>query len=75
MGEEPKMDWIEVVPAYGRDYKNQKQVMEDWNADKDFRDTASGQYINKSGAERLGLKVIVRYAKLLKVMDVSSKRR
>lgn len=68
-------EWIEVVPAYGRDYKNQKSVKEDWDADKDFRDTASGRYINKSGAEALGLNVIVRYARLLKVMDVTSKKR
>lgn len=64
-------EWIEVVPAYGRDYKNQKQVKEDWNADKDFRETSSGQYINKSGAERLGLKVIVRYSNNLKVMSMN----
>jgi len=71
MGEEPKMDWITVTPAYGRDYKNQKEVKADWDADKDFRETASGSYINKSGAEKLGLKVIVRYGKLLKVMNMN----
>lgn len=65
------MEWIEVVPAYGRDYKNQAAVKEDWNADKDFRDTVSGRYINKSGAEALGLKVIVRYANNLKVMSMN----
>lgn len=64
------MNWIEVTPAYGRDYKNQKEVKADWNADKDFQDTASGSYINKSGAKALGLKVIVRYAKLQKVVSV-----
>ena len=64
------MDWIEVVPAYNRDYKNQKQVKEDWNADLDFKDTVSGSYINKSGAKALGLKVIVRYNKLEKVMSI-----
>jgi hypothetical protein len=65
------MEWIEVVPAYGRDYKNQASVKADWNADKDFRDTVTGQYINKSGAERLGLKVIVRYSNNLKVMSMN----
>ena len=65
------MDWMEVTPAYGRDYKNQKEVKADWDADKDFRDTVTGRYINKSGAERLGLKVIVRYAKNLKVMSMN----
>lgn len=65
------MNWIEVEPAYGRDYKNQKDVRADWNADRDFQETATGSYINKSGAAALGLKVIVRYAKRLKVMSVS----
>lgn len=67
------MEWIEVEPAYGRDYKNQKDLKTDWDADKDFRDTASGRYVNKSDATRYGLKVIVRYGKGLKVCDVSSK--
>ena len=65
------MDWITVTPAYGRDYKNQKEVKADWDADKDFRETASGSYINKSQAERMGLKVVVRYGKLLKVMSMN----
>lgn len=63
------MNWIEVTPAYGRDYKNQKDAKADWNADKDFRETASGSYINKTGARQLGLKVIIRYSNNLKVMQ------
>jgi hypothetical protein len=43
--QEDIMEWIEVVPAYGRDYKNQASVKADWNADKDFRDRASGRYV------------------------------
>jgi hypothetical protein len=62
--------YIEVVPAYGRDYKNQKDARADWDADKDFRDTQSGSYINKSGAEEEGVKVIIRYANQRKVMSV-----
>lgn len=67
------MEWIEVEPAYGRDYKNQKDLKADWNANKDFRDTASGRYVNKADADRLGLKVIVRYANQRKVCNVSTK--
>lgn len=67
------MQWIEVEPAYGRDYRNQKDLKADWQANKDFRDTASGKYVNKADAERLGLKVIVRYGKGLKVCNVSTK--
>jgi hypothetical protein len=61
------MAWIEVTPAYGRDYTTAKAAKADWNADKDFRETATGSYINKSGAARLGLSVTIRYAKSLTV--------
>ena len=67
------MPYIEVTPAYGRDYTNQKSARADWDADKDFRETATGSYVNKSGAERLGLSVIIRYDHDRKVMDVSKK--
>lgn len=63
--------WIEVVPAYGRDYTNQIGVKRDWNADKDFQEVVSGSYINKSGAKALGAKVIVRYDKHRKVINLS----
>lgn len=32
-----------LVPAYGRDYKTEYEVVQDWQAGKDFR-TVSGQY-------------------------------
>lgn len=67
------MNWIEVEPAYGRDYKNQKEVKAAWAEGKDFRETSTGSYVNKDGAERLGLKVIVRYANSLKVVTVKAK--
>lgn len=63
------MSWIEVVPAYGRDYTTAKAVKADWKAGKDFKDTASGAYVNKADAERLGLSVTLRYSKQLKVTD------
>ena len=65
--------WIEATPAYGRDYTNQKAVVADWLADKDFRETTTGSYVNRSQAQRMGLSVIIRYDKDRKVMDVSKK--
>ena len=62
--------WIEVIPAYGRDYKTQAEIKADWNAGKDFRETASGSYISKPEAERLGLKVNGRYSKQMKVVTL-----
>jgi hypothetical protein len=67
------MEWIEATPAYGRDYTNQKSVLADWLADKDFRETTTGRYVNRSQAKAMGLKVILRYDRNRKVMDVSSK--
>jgi hypothetical protein len=63
-------EWVEVEPAYGRDYKTQKAVKADWVADKDFRDTVTGRYLNKSDAERFHLNVVVRYDHSDKVMRV-----
>lgn len=61
--------WMEVVPAYGRDYANQKAVKADWAAGKDFQ-VPYGPYVNKQDADAAGLKVIVRYAKQMKVVAV-----
>ena len=69
------MTYIEALPAYGREYKNQSQVKADWNDNKDFHvpfsfSTSSG-YINKQDAEQMKVKVIVRYAKGMKVLAVN----
>lgn len=65
---------INVVPAYGRDYKSQAEVQKDWDADKDFIVQGlggHGQATNRSDALALGVKtVLVRYAKLMKVYAV-----
>ena len=40
---------LEVVPAYGRDYKSQKEVKADWEANMDFHIVSAfayGRYIN-----------------------------
>ena len=63
--------WIEVIPAYGRDYKNQAEVKAAWKEGKDFQDTATGQYVNNADAEGQKLKVIVRYSRLMKVVQVT----
>jgi len=63
-------EWIEGEPAYGRDYTNQAQVRADWNDNKDFQDTVTGRYFSKSTAEEYNLKVIIRYARSMKVVNV-----
>ena len=45
------MNTLVLTPAYGRDYRNRKQLLLDWQANKDFfaqSPTRSG-YINRVG--------------------------
>lgn len=62
--------YIEVTPAYGRDYTTAKAAKQDWKDGKDFRDTVTGSYVNIEDAKRLDLKVIIRFAKNMKVTSV-----
>lgn len=38
---------ISIMPAYGRKYETEDQVLEAWNANKDFK-MVEGPYINRS---------------------------
>lgn len=59
-----------LVPAFGRDYNNVKDLKADFDADKDFK-TPGGQYINKTKLKFLGHKFIcIRYAKLQKKTEL-----
>lgn len=65
---------LTLIPAYGRDYKSIKEVKEAFNAGKDFEIASigpnCGRYVNKSqlvGKERF---VMIRYARLTKVVKV-----
>lgn len=44
---------IVVTPAYGRDYKSKKAVIEDWDKDLDFTVEPSGRYVNKQQTDQL----------------------
>ena len=56
-----------VTPAYGRDYKSKREIVEDLAAGKDFIETQTGRYIGIEELRGLGLKeVVVRYGKLRK---------
>ena len=55
---------ITVLPAYGRDYKNKRDILADYLANKDFEtiDIASKGKINKSDCQKMGIAcLIVRY--------------
>lgn len=64
-------EYKECVPAYGRDYKSQKEVKADWFADKDFRVEPEGFYINRLSAIKFGIAVTIRYSKLQKVIVIT----
>ena len=69
------MEDIEAVPAYGKDYKTAAEVRQAWNDGKDFRDAASGRYLNKADAAKYletGTYIRLRYAKLTKVIVVKA---
>jgi hypothetical protein len=59
-----------LTPAYGRDYKNKKELLEDLNSGKDFvANSFSGTtYINRQELDKLATQVQIRYGNQLKVM-------
>jgi len=59
------MDLI-LTPAYGRDYKSKKAVLDDYNNGKDFCLMPQGCYIGK--ADITDETVKFRYDKLRKIM-------
>ena len=55
---------INVLPAYGRDYKNKKEILKDYLENKDFEvsDISNKGKINKSDCLKMGIAcLIVRY--------------
>jgi hypothetical protein len=63
--------YLSAVPAYGRDYKSKKAVMEDWNAGKDFliQDMRESGYVNKDD-KPAGVTLNIRYKNLTQVCVV-----
>ena len=70
-----------LVPAYGRDYKTKKAVLQDWHAGKDFviQDFFSrwdGKPVNKKDIERGGAEtsVMVRYRNQTQIATIKLAR-
>jgi|32_taG_2_1085360.scaffolds.fasta_scaffold120506_1 hypothetical protein len=64
--------YITVRAAYGREYRNQTDARKDWNGNLDFLTVDGHGYINKADADRLGVKVMLRYAADRKVMELTA---
>lgn len=63
------MPYITVMPAYGRDYKNQRTALADWKGGKDFIETSSRRACSIRDIDA-NTRVIIRYDRLLKTMEV-----
>ena len=68
---------LTVTPAYGRDYKNQRDTLADWHAGKDFVIASvgpdMGRYINNADAAGSGCPpVMIRYNALRSIVAVKS---
>ena len=68
------MNTLECTPAYGQDYTTAKAVKDAWKAGKDFKIATfgpdMGRYINKEDADRMHTPVLLRYARLTKVVYI-----
>jgi hypothetical protein len=67
------MTWVgadlTAVPAYGRDYHSKAEVLEAWNAGKDFQLQPSGSYINQDDKPD-DVTLRIRFRKLTQVLII-----
>lgn len=69
--------YITLTPAYG-DYKSKKEVLADFNANKDFIAQPEGRYANKEDLDNQcsgSYTVNIRYGKLRKVVVITVKNK
>ena len=66
------MSHLEVVPAYGRDYKSQKEVKAGYAAGHDFHSPFHGGYVNKDDHPE-GTTLLVRYNRGMGIVSISKK--
>jgi len=65
------MTYLTLLPAYGRDYKSKKLIIEDLNSNKDFIESSSNSYINKQQFKELNISSFnVRYDQHRKITNI-----
>jgi len=71
--------WVVCVPAYGRKLNTIKEIVEHWDADKDFRivgiNTGGGTYVNKRDALKNELTLEVRYGKQYEKLHILNEKK
>jgi len=66
------MNFITLLPAYGRDYKSKKAFIDDIKSNKDFIVAKSRQYINKQQFKELNINEFnIRYKNLTQVKKIN----
>jgi len=65
------MNFITLLPAYGRDYKSKKLIIDDLNNNKDFLESTSLRAINKQQFKELNISSFnVRYDQHRKITNI-----
>ena len=68
------MNFITLLPAYGRDYKSKRLIIDDLNNNKDFLESTSMKYINKQQFKELNISSFnVRYDQQRKLTNIKIK--
>ena len=68
------MNFITLLPAYGRDYKSKKLIIDDLNNNKDFLESSSLRAINKQQFKELNISSFnVRYDQQRKITNIKIK--
>jgi len=66
--------FLTLLPAYGRDYKSKKLIIDDLNNNKDFIESTSNSYINKQQFKELNISSFnVRYDQHRKITNIKIK--
>ena len=68
------MNFITLLPAYGRDYKSKRVIIDDLNNNKDFLESTTRKYINKQQFKELNISSFnVRYDQQRKITNIKIK--
>ena len=63
--------YLTLLPAYGRDYKNKKLIIDDLNNNMDFLESTTRKYINKEQFKELNISSFnVRYDSQRKIINI-----
>tara|TARA_B100000131_G_scaffold98857_1_gene95961 strand:+ start:1363 stop:1578 length:216 start_codon:yes stop_codon:yes gene_type:complete len=66
--------YLTLLPAYGRDYKSKKLIIDDLNNNKDFLESTSLRAINKQQFKELNISSFnVRYDQHRKITNIKIK--